>query len=47
MQEYMIFLSQCKYMYCADRLIAVLSFTMTIADYAEALKLGEAPAAYA
>ena len=47
MQECMIFLSQCKYMYCADRLIAVLSFTMTIADYAEALKLGEAPVAYA
>ena len=50
MQECTIVLSQCKYVYCAERLIAVLSSTMkcnSIADYAEALKLGEAPVAYA
>ena len=50
MQECTIVLSQCKYVYCADRLIAVLTSTMkcnSIADYAEALKLGEAPVAYA
>ena len=50
MQECTIVLSQCKYVYCADRLIAVLSSTMkcnSIADYAEALKLGVAPVAYA
>ena len=50
MQECTIVLSQCKYVHFADRLIAVLSSTMkcnSIADYAEALKLGEAPVAYA
>ena len=50
MQECTIVLSQCKYVYCADRLIAVLSSTMkcnSIPDHAEALKPGEAAVAYA